>query len=54
MKKNMYFDTNLSKINKDMYRPSSNLVRFVKSLLSVIMFGQSSITPTSISRRRAH
>jgi hypothetical protein len=40
----MYFDTSLTKINKDIYRPSSNIIRFIKSLLAVIMIGQSPIS----------
>ena len=51
----MYFDTNLAKINKDIYRPSSNLVRFVKSLLAVLISGQSPISSHSAhSRKRFH
>lgn len=52
MEKNtMYFDTNRTKINKDIYRPSSNLLRFLKSLLAVLLVGQSSINHGSYSRR---
>lgn len=52
MKKNtMYFDVTRAKINKDIYRPSSNLIRFVKSLLAVIVSGNSSISP---AKKRFH
>ncbi|MBS1597178.1 MAG: hypothetical protein JST75_03060 [Bacteroidetes bacterium] len=42
MKKNhMYFDTQRAKVYKDIYRPSSNIYRFFKSLMSVIVDGHS-------------
>ncbi len=45
MQKNtMYYDTHRAKICKDMYRPSSNIIRFLGSLLSVLMVGRSPIT----------
>jgi hypothetical protein len=40
----MYFDTHKSKIYKDIYRPSSNLSRFFKTILSVIIIGQSPVS----------
>jgi hypothetical protein len=39
-KNNMYFDTHKAKIYRDIYRPSSNLARFFKCILSVILSGQ--------------
>lgn len=47
----MYFDVTRAKINKDIYRPSSNIIRFVKSLLAVIVSGNSSISTT---KKRFH
>lgn len=35
----MYFDTQRAKVYKDTYRPSSNIYRFVKSLMAVILDG---------------
>jgi hypothetical protein len=37
----MYFDTQRAKVYKDIYRPSSNIYRFFRSLMSVIVEGQS-------------
>lgn len=56
MQKNaMFFDTHRTKICRDMYRPSSNLVRFVKSLVSVIVVGHSPISNnTSFNRKKPH
>jgi len=50
----MYFDTHLTRINKDIYRPSSNLIRFIKSVLAVIVNGQSPINSTASTRKRFH
>jgi hypothetical protein len=50
----MYYDVHRAKIHKTIYRPSSNIIRFVKSLLAVIMLGDSPISATSYARRRAH
>lgn len=40
----MSFDTRNTKIYKDIYRPSSKLSRFLGTLLSVIIVGQSPVT----------
>jgi hypothetical protein len=45
----MYYDTSLTKINKDIYRPSSNIVRLVKSIMAIILVGRS---PIGYSRKR--
>ena len=37
----MYFDTQRVKVYKDSYRPSSNIYRFFKNLMSVIVEGHS-------------
>lgn len=53
MKKNsMYYDTHRTKMCKDIYRPSSNLVRFIKSLLAVLVVGHSPISNTTYSKRK--
>jgi hypothetical protein len=55
MKKNpMYYDVNRAKIHKTIYRPSSNIVRFVKALLAVVMLGDSPISTPSVARRKFH
>jgi hypothetical protein len=42
-KDSMQFDTRQARIYKDIYRPSSNISRFLGTLLSVILVGQSQI-----------
>ncbi len=42
-KNNMYFDTHKTKIYRDIYRPSSSLSRLLKTVLSVILVGQSPV-----------
>jgi hypothetical protein len=37
----MYFDTQRVKLYKNVYRPSSNISRFVRTLLAVILEGHS-------------
>ncbi len=39
--RNRYHDVHKVKVYKDFYRPSSNLYRFVRSLLSVLVAGES-------------
>lgn len=51
-KSNMSFDTRNAKIYKDIYRPSSNLTRFFRTILSVILIGQSPVTHTDHHYRR--
>jgi hypothetical protein len=50
----MYYDVQSAKIHKAIYRPSSNIVRFVKSLLAVVMLGNSPISTPSPLRRKFH
>lgn len=50
-KSTMYYDTHRAKICKEMYRPSSNILRFFGSLLSVLMVGKSPITTSSVKYR---
>ncbi|HEV3252564.1 MAG TPA: hypothetical protein VGZ71_16505 [Puia sp.] len=45
-KHNMYYDTRKVKIYRDIYRRSSNPYRFIGSLFSVIINGQSPLTST--------
>ncbi|WP_315818932.1 hypothetical protein [Paraflavitalea speifideaquila] len=49
----MYYDTHRAKICKDIYRPSSNLFRVFKSLLTVLMIGKSPIS-TPLTKYRLH
>jgi hypothetical protein len=51
-KNNMYYDTSLTKINKGIYRPSSNIVRLVKSVLAIILIGRSPVGTAAHSRKR--
>lgn len=46
-KKEMYFDVNKARIYKDLYRPSTNLSRFFKTLLGILIHGDSSISNRS-------
>jgi hypothetical protein len=50
----MFFDTHRTKICKDIYRPSSNLMRLVKSVISVLLVGHSPISNTSYAKRKFH
>lgn len=55
MQKNaMYFDTHRTKIFKDIYRPSSNLVRLFRTIMTVVMQGESPISQQAINRRKLH
>lgn len=51
-KSNMYYDTSLTRINKTIYRPSSNIVRLVKSVLAIILIGRSPVGTAAYSRKR--
>lgn len=42
-RKDMYFSTHAIKINKDNYRSGLNISRFIKSLLTVLLRGESPI-----------
>lgn len=54
MSKNpMYYDTHRTKIYKGIYRPSSNLMSFFKSLLAVVVLGNSPFA-TSENRYSKH
>ena len=46
-KNNMYYDTHKAKIYKDIYRPSPSPTRFLRTLLSVILLGQSPVGSSS-------
>jgi hypothetical protein len=50
----MYFDTHKAKILKDLYRPSTNLSRFIKSLFTVVVSGQSPIGYSAVHKRKFH
>jgi len=53
-KNNMYYDTQKAKIFKDEYRPSPNLLRFVKSLMTVVVSGRSTIGSSAAEKRKFH
>jgi hypothetical protein len=54
MKNPMYYDTHRTKICKEIYKPSPNLFRFIKSIWAVFMIGESPISKSAYSRRRIH
>jgi len=43
-KSNLQFNARKARIYKDIYRPSSNLSRFLGTILSVILQGQSPVS----------
>jgi hypothetical protein len=51
-KNNMYYNVHQTMIHKQVYRPSSNLSRFVKILWSIIVMGQSPINHRTDYGRR--
>jgi hypothetical protein len=53
-KNNMYYDTQKAKIFKDEYRPSPNILRFVKSVMTVVVSGRSPIGKSAAEKRRFH
>jgi hypothetical protein len=50
----MYYDTQKAKIFKDEYRPSTNLLRFVKSVMTVVVSGRSPVGRSAVEKRRFH
>jgi len=48
-KNRMYFDTSKAKIYKEIYRPSTNIFHLIRTLFSVILFGQSPVAKTPIT-----
>jgi hypothetical protein len=50
--KRMIYDVNQAKIYKDSYRPSTNLSRFFKALVSIIIVGDSPITTYPYKNKR--
>lgn len=51
MEKNtLHMDTERTRIMKDYYRPSPNLIRFFKSLALIVMKGESPIRGNSYPR----
>jgi hypothetical protein len=53
-KNNMYFDTRKAKIFKDLYKPTPNLSRFIKSLFTVVVSGQSLLGTPAVYKRKFH
>jgi hypothetical protein len=50
----MYYDTQKAKIFKDEYRPSTNIFRFVKTLMTVVISGRSPIGKSAAEKRKFH
>ena len=53
-KNNMYYDTHKAKIFKDLYKPSPNLTRFIKSLFTVVVSGKSLLGNSAAHKRKFH
>jgi hypothetical protein len=53
-KNNMYYDTQKAKIFKDEYRPTPNLLRLVKTVMTVFVSGRSPIGKSAVEKRRFH
>jgi len=53
-KNNMYYDTQKAKILKGVYRPSPNILKLVKSVMTVMVSGQSPIGRSAVEKRRFH
>jgi len=53
-KNNMFFDTHKAKIHRDLYRPSTNLGRFIRSLFTVVISGQSPLGRPAVYKRKIH
>ena len=43
-KNSKYFDVHRARIYKDLYKPSTNLSRFFKSVLGILLIGKSPIS----------
>lgn len=53
-KNNMYFDTHKAKILKDLYKPTPNISRFIKSLFAVVVSGHSPVGTPAVYKRKFH
>lgn len=53
-KNNMYFDTRTARISRDLYRPSTKVGLFLKSLFSVALSGKSPIGNPAAYKRKFH
>jgi hypothetical protein len=51
-KNNMYFNVQQTMIHKSVYRPSSNLTRFARVILSILLVGHSPIQYRNDYERR--
>jgi hypothetical protein len=49
----MHLDTQRTRIHKDLYRPSANILRVFKTVITVIMHGQSPVG-INYSKRKFH
>lgn len=50
----MHFDVNHTKICRDHYKPSTGILRLIKSVWTVIMIGESPIYHSAVRKRRIH
>lgn len=50
----MYYDTTRTRMCREIYKPSPNLFRFIKSIWAVFMMGESPISKGHYSRRKMH
>lgn len=48
----MQMDTERTRMMKDLYRPSSNLFRFFKSILAIVVQGESPINKAGVMKKK--
>lgn len=51
-KSTMYYDVHRAKVYSGIYRPTFNLVNFLRSIVTVLMVGQSPISTPGYAKRR--
>ena len=55
MKKSaMYYDTHRTRICKDIYKPTTGITHFIRSIWAVLMIGHSPISNTTFAKKRLH
>jgi hypothetical protein len=50
-RKSMYYDVHHTKICRDHYKPTTGILRLIKSVWTVLMIGESPINHSSVKRR---
>lgn len=48
----MYYDTNLARINKNIYRADLNFIRLLRSVFTILLIGRSPVGTSAYSRKR--